>query len=474
MNPIIFRITETGKRIALDAPNTGLTLRLAQMAIGTGRYTPTGTETALQHEVGRYQLSVAEITHDKQLVFSVSIQTTTSVAVSEMGLFDDNGQLFAIAAKSTEFLNTYPDIEFVGQYSLALDEFDVSKIELITDPHGGLALKLMTAHTAADHPHTQYPLKSDIDRIIGDMQESINAKMHEFNEMAEALKRQTLIPIGGLFLTMNHYTAQSLKEEKGYGTWIQVAKDRALVGAGVHKIGTMAGSDTHTLTIAQMPEHNHANDTFNQLMTNSTGQGTIKGSATDSSWGEPSVGTSRTIVSNGDNKPHNNRQKSLYIGIWQRVADDYKLPKIALTFTSDPQGTNIVSRVEHGKDAYLWVTISDYKMGDKTILYPKVVLNGHFLTAQNAVFNPDSLDHTVSTDSGVGFLKSFNFDIAEPLPNGKHLLFKVDGTSLSTYKNSTLGLGVIDETGREFVVNLAISGKHTDKTAWQNEVSAAK
>ena len=48
--PIFFKITNAGKNAMLDAQNNGITLRLTHVAIGTGKYTPTGNETALAGE----------------------------------------------------------------------------------------------------------------------------------------------------------------------------------------------------------------------------------------------------------------------------------------------------------------------------------------------------------------------------------------------------------------------------------------
>lgn len=472
MTPILFKITDIGRQAVLDAPNTGLTLRLKNLAIGTGRYQSTGNETALQQEVGRFVLSVADITHDKQLIFSCSILTENAVSVSEFGLFDENGRLFAIASSPDEILMTYSDVEFVGEFSLALDNLDVSKIELITDPHGGLALNLMSKHLANEHPHSQYLLANDANRKFDSMEQMVTQKLETFSQLIELLKKQAQIPIGGLFTTLKHYTAQSLRDEKGYGNWIQIGRGRALVGQSdtgwTSKLGVVAGSDTHTLTISEMPEHNHNNATYNRLMT-VDGNGTLKGSASDWTAGEPNLFTSAVMSSSGGNKPHNIRQKSLVVAIWQRVADDYKAPVVRVYFTSDPQGTNRIDKIEQDRDTYFWVELTDYQDGQSTTLYPYFATTALFGQKAGAVLGIESVDLLGGSDSGLGMLKPLTI-LPITVKVGRQLLTKLDGTVFNAYKTPILTLGVIDETGKIHQANLGINGKFTDKNAWKNSL----
>lgn len=52
-------------------------------------------------------------------------------------------------------------------------------------------------------------------------------------------------------------TAQKVHDHFGLGTWEQI-KDKVLVGAGdKHTAGKVGGSETHTLTVEEMPSHSH-------------------------------------------------------------------------------------------------------------------------------------------------------------------------------------------------------------------------
>lgn len=78
----------------------------------------------------------------------------------------------------------------------------------------------------------------------------------------EAAANNYQIPVGGLYLsTVNANPSQAL----GYGTWVAHAAGRALVGVGNNgqfnwAAGQERGSETHTLTEAQLPAHNHSVD----------------------------------------------------------------------------------------------------------------------------------------------------------------------------------------------------------------------
>lgn len=84
-------------------------------------------------------------------------------------------------------------------------------------------------------------------------------------------------------------------------------RDRFIVGAGSsYGVGATGGEAMVTLSVAQMPSHNHTNGIFDRLMTQrSDGANTTDGA--DRTVGEPDILTSATIQPAGGNQAHENR-----------------------------------------------------------------------------------------------------------------------------------------------------------------------
>lgn len=83
-------------------------------------------------------------------------------------------------------------------------------------------------------------------------------------------------------------------------------RDRFIVGAGQnYAVGNTGGQDRVTLTINEMPSHNHNNGDWNLLLL--ANRNNTVGGGMDSSAGEPNLVTPAPIVPTGGNQPHENR-----------------------------------------------------------------------------------------------------------------------------------------------------------------------
>lgn len=136
-----------------------------------------------------------------------------------------------------------------------------------------------------------------------------------------------IYPIGSIYISMNSTNPSNFFG----GTWQQIAGGRALIGAGKlsqnnnTNLGTLGtnelswnwtagqtlGEVYHTLTVNEMPSHNH---TFKR--------GTEGNSYFGVTGKEPSATPPYDVTtsSTGGNYPHNNIQPSLIVYIWQRTA----------------------------------------------------------------------------------------------------------------------------------------------------------
>lgn len=104
----------------------------------------------------------------------------------------------------------------------------------------------------------------------------------------------------------------------GFGTWEQI-QDRFLLAAGsTYAAGATGGEATHTLTINEMPSHNHVFQRpqwYTNDDTSGSNQYAIFGSTASTTH---SVETE--TYDTGGNQPHNNMPPYLAVYVWQRIA----------------------------------------------------------------------------------------------------------------------------------------------------------
>lgn len=114
-------------------------------------------------------------------------------------------------------------------------------------------------------------------------------------------------PINSLYIAADNISPAS----KFGGTWEQIKGKFLLSSDDAHLLGSEGGEEYHTLTNAEMPNHNHGLDYV------------YSGSASSKWGGLPSGNQYGWILGtgfNGDGKPHNNMPPYLVVSIWKRVA----------------------------------------------------------------------------------------------------------------------------------------------------------
>lgn len=123
---------------------------------------------------------------------------------------------------------------------------------------------------------------------------------------------QQVYPVGSIYMNAN--VATNPATLFGFGTWVQL-KDRFLLGAGDDYIGgSMGGETEHTLTIAEMPSHNHITHLRVKYV---SGSGNIKSAPNDSFWRDIQ---DQPCENTGGGKAHNNMPPYIAVYIWIRTA----------------------------------------------------------------------------------------------------------------------------------------------------------
>lgn len=139
------------------------------------------------------------------------------------------------------------------------------------------------------------------------------------NETKSVSLIDMIYPIGSIYMSVNNVNPSTLFG----GTWEQI-KDTFLLSAGdTYTSGNSGGEATHTLTINEMPSHNHQGLTWygdnTQPITLNTGSYT--GFALPYSSGtNPESKNAIHTNSTGGGLAHNNMPPYLVVNVWKRTA----------------------------------------------------------------------------------------------------------------------------------------------------------
>lgn len=126
--------------------------------------------------------------------------------------------------------------------------------------------------------------------------------------VTEVLKK--VYPVGSIYMATVSTNPATLF---GFGTWAAYAEGRVIVGkagAGTFATaGATGGAETHTLTIAEMPTHNHG-----------IVEGSVGGGGNNAYPANNNYGVNAFTENAGGGGAHNNLQPYIVAYIWQRTA----------------------------------------------------------------------------------------------------------------------------------------------------------
>lgn len=134
-------------------------------------------------------------------------------------------------------------------------------------------------------------------------------------------------PIGSLYLSLNN-----INPSKFFGGKWQQIEDVFLLACGsTYKAGSTGGEASHTLTIDEMPSHDHNSDGFTSIAVSANGSISTSGAFgkgtgfainIDGSgwWADRYKVEDWSERTKGGNQPHNNMPPYLAVYVWERIA----------------------------------------------------------------------------------------------------------------------------------------------------------
>lgn len=124
-----------------------------------------------------------------------------------------------------------------------------------------------------------------------------------------------IYPVGAVYLSVTNTSPAALFG----GTWEQI-KDVFLLAAGdIYSAGTTGGEANHTLTLGEMPTHDHGYNAWNEYISTLPPQETSKNTISVL-WENHWLPAGDLLVANGHGQPHNNMPPYLTIYMWKRIA----------------------------------------------------------------------------------------------------------------------------------------------------------
>ena len=160
--------------------------------------------------------------------------------------------------------------------------------------------------------------------------DAVQSKHISTDALTDILK--VVYPVGSIFTTDSelYNTASRVADKFGFGTWVAIGEGRVLIGKGTgdfSDVGNTGGSQTHTLSIAEMPAHNHLNTATPGAASrkvwhdSQTGYDGNRTSHFGSGSSEAGISLmSSLVIDNGGGGAHENMPPYQVVYMWKRLA----------------------------------------------------------------------------------------------------------------------------------------------------------
>ena len=198
---IIFTVTKAGKQ-ALAKGN----ITLSEVAIGEGRDTVTGNETALSIEINSADIISAGIEPKSEVLrFSAMLASKATVNVHEVGVKTSTGVLFAVALSGSQPFFALNAGNFAASFGISLAGLDTARLSVQSNNTISAALTAVEGHLAAPNPHPQYLSSAHLD--------DLNAHAQYVDKAHFQALLGAVIPIGYLYHTHINTNPKPLFDE---------------------------------------------------------------------------------------------------------------------------------------------------------------------------------------------------------------------------------------------------------------------
>lgn len=168
--------------------------------------------------------------------------------------------------------------------------------------------------------YNNVPCKSivQVDEIVDVLFPQNNASLMRIDSASNIVN--TIYPVGSIYMSINNVSPSVLFG----GEWEQI-KDRFLLSAGdSYNAGDVGGEATHTLTINEMPRHNHNGDNSSRFYvsrggSSSEANGLSVGNSFNEAGSTGGVRRAANTSNTGGGQAHNNMPPYLTVYMWQRI-----------------------------------------------------------------------------------------------------------------------------------------------------------
>lgn len=144
-------ITDAGKAAAIAANGAGLQLQITHICLGTGKYVPSTSATAMVARVEKAAIGAGQAGAGTLKASVLFPGRASAYDATEIGFFagdpDAGGTLFAVASVTTGWLAQRSADDYVATFSLSLSQIPAGSVTVVVESSANLAL------LAALHAH---------------------------------------------------------------------------------------------------------------------------------------------------------------------------------------------------------------------------------------------------------------------------------------------------------------------------------